>query len=60
MFKFFLGPLHVLKLITFDSLHLSFDIFPLMLRLMQLAALADLGSEAVADMFSIPPTSGPK
>lgn len=57
MSKFLLGPLNVLKLITFDPLHLSFHIFSLMIRLMQ---LADLGSGAVADMFSIPPASGPK
>lgn len=60
MSKLLLGPLNVVKLITFDPLHHSFHIFSLKILLMQLAALADLGSGAVADMFSIPPASGPK
>lgn len=49
MSKFLLQPLNVLKLITFDPLHLSFHIFSLIIRLMQ---LADLGSGAVADILN--------
>ncbi len=58
MSKFLLGPLNVLKWITFDPLQLnilSLHIFSVMPRLKQLAAPvvpADLGSEAVVDVLN--------